>query len=689
MNNCGLKAYLDGKNAITIVTDKESSFTINGSFLGAYFAYRHNQFIIYKAHHNININETYIIKDEFENASKLEIRYFTKTNEFDDMFYYDKDDLGPTYSKEKTTFKLWAPIASKVVLQYEVNNEVLEEVMERKDKGVFEVTINKDLAKALYVYKVTNNSKTEIVLDPYAYSSSANSKKSAVIDLSLFKESKKTNIKELKSVSEAIIYELSVRDFSMDGTLGNDVKGLFNAFLKHGIKTEKGNPVGIDYIKELGVTHVQLMPIFDFVTVNETNISERYNWGYDPFCYNVLEGSFASTPNNPYSRIKEAKAMIDEFHKNGIRVNVDVVFNHTYSFIDSNFNKLVPNYYYLMDDNGNLSNGSFCGNDIDTTRKMVHKYFVDMCKRYVNLYHIDGIRFDLMGILTKELIMDIYQECKQLNPSFMVYGEGWNMPSMLPEYRRASLNNANQIPNIAFFNDYFRDIVSGKSYNNFSNQKGYLAGNTDLFYEFVKSMRGSVEKGCYFQNASSSINYCECHDNFTLYDKLKITNFNNTEIERNKIQLCCIAATLLAEGIPFLHCGVEFNRTKFGVENSYNASDEINMIRWNNIDIYEKNINAVKDFIKIRKEFTCFKEISRKSICNTIDAQIEGNVLSLTYAYEGELVVLLFNPSTKKQRIDLKGEYRLYANTFGLVKSDDKSYKQISVAPYEFLMLIK
>lgn len=688
MEHCGLKAYLDERKSITIETDKESSFTINDNFLSAYFVCHCNGKNIYKATYDIDLNKNYVIKNNHNEQTTLEIRYFAKTNEFDNMYYYD-GPLGAIYTKNETTFKLWAPIASKVIVEYELNNEIFEEVMIRKEKGVFEVSIKKDLAKALYVYKVTNNNKTEIVQDPYAYSSNANSKKSAVIDLNVFKDFKKYEVSPLKKVSDAIIYELSIRDFSMDNSLGKDVAGTFNAFLKHNVKTKKGNPIGFDHIKSLGVTHVQLMPIFDFVTVNETNIKEKYNWGYDPMCYNVIEGSFSSNPNNPYSRIKEAKAMIEEFHKYGIRVNVDVVFNHTYHFIDSIYNKLVPYYFYLMDNNGNLSNGSFCGNDIDTTRKMVKRYFLDMTLRYVNLYNIDGIRFDLMGILTKDLIVDIYNECRKINPSFMIYGEGWNMPSMLPEYLRASLNNANQIPNVAFFNDYFRDIVSGKCYNNSTNgSKGFLNGNVQLYYEFVKAMRGSVEKGCYFTSPSSSINYCECHDNYTLYDKLKILNSNNSETERNKMQLCIIASILFAQGIPFIHSGMEFNRTKFGVENSYNSSDEINMIRWGLVDTYEKNIKAVKDFIKIRKEFSCFREIKRKVILNNVDAQLKGDVLAILYAFEGNVALLVFNTTSKKQTLNFINDYKLYANTYGYCK-DDKFYNKININPYEFMMLVK
>ena len=437
----------------------------------------------------------------------------------------------------------------------------------------------------------------------------------------------------------------------------------------------KGLIEKLDYIKAMGFSALWITPIVE-------NGSSYDFHGYHALNFNKVDPRLESEGATYQDLIKAC-------HDKDIKIIQDVVFNHTYTFADSIYNKIVPNYFYLMDRNGNLSNGSFCGDDIDTSKKMTHKYFVDMCLRYVKLLQIDGLRFDLMGILTKDLVIDIYNKCKEVNPSFIMYGEGWNMPSMLPEHQRASIYNANQIPNIAFFNDFFRDIVSGKCYNNFSHSKGYINGNTDLYYDFVKAMRGTVEKGCYFQNASSSINYCECHDNFTLYDKLKITNSANSEEQRNKIQLCCIASILLAEGVPFLHMGVEFNRTKFGVENSYNASDEINMIRWENIDKYEKNIKAVKDFIKIRKEFNCFKEYQRKTILNTVDARMFGSLLAIMYAFKGKIALLLFNPTNKKQKATLANEYKLYANINGLVNKDDKTYQNVSVNPYEFLMLIK
>lgn len=685
--NSSIKAFLDEDYVLTIVSNKRSSFYINDEVLNVSLVSESNNFV-YKGIVKVDVKNTNYIKNDFNESCVLEIRYFAKSGEFDNIFYYDKDDLGSTYYKDHTTFKLWAPIASKVILIYKIDGNTYEKEMLKGEKGVFSIDVEGDLENALYNYKITNNGKDVVTIDPYSYSCNANGESSAVINLEKI-TSNSYELPTLNSINDAIIYEMSVRDFSMDGSLGEEVKGKFTAFLKHGLKSKKGNPIGIDYVKSLGVSHVQLMPIFDFATVNETNIEEKYNWGYDPYSYNCLEGSFASNPHDPYCRLVEAKQMIDEFHKEKIRVTLDVVFNHTYSFVDSIYNKIVPNYFYLMDRNGNLSNGSFCGDDIDCKKKMVHKYIVDMCVRYVKILQIDGLRFDLMGILTKDLVMDIYEKCKEINPSFIMYGEGWNMPSMLEESKRASLNNAKQIPQIAFFNDMFRDITSGKSFGD-NKTRGYLSGNSSLFYKFLKVMRGCVERGLYFDNASSSINYVECHDNYTLYDKLKVTNPLNTEEERTRMQLCCIASSIFACGVPFLHMGSEFNRTKFLNENSYNAKDEINKIRWENIDIYESNIKAVKDFIKIRNTFSCFKAFRKKEILNSIDGQVTNdNVLLITYASKKELVLLVFNPTNKKLKIDLNSEYKRYANHQGILKNDDKVYTQIKMMPYSFELLVK
>lgn len=684
MNSSCIKAFLDEQNTIIIVSNKKSSFYINGAFLPALLINK-NATYTYKAKYKIKANEDYEISNDYNEKCKLQFRYFVKSAAFDDMFYYDGDDLGTTYSKEKTTFKLWAPLASIVKLNYSINNETKEVIMNKTDKGVFEITINGDLDGCLYTYKVTNNEKEVEVIDPYSYSCSENGKQSAVINLNKLTYNTYP-LDDLKSNNQAIIYEVSIRDFSSDESIFKESRSKFSAFLKHGLKSKNNNPIGFDYIKSLGITHVQLMPIFDFVTVDETNPFASYNWGYDPYCYNCIEGSYSSNPNDPYSRLKEAKEMIDVFHKNNIKITLDVVFNHTYYSIESIYNKIVPNYFYLMDKNGVLSNGSFCGNDIDSLKKMVHKYIVDMCVRYTKILQIDGLRFDLMGILSKELIIDIYNKCKSINPNFIIYGEGWNMPSMLSEDKRASLNNANEIPQIGFFNDFFRDVVTGKA-NAYEKRCGYLSSNTSLLVLFLKAMRGSIEKGCYFNNVSSTINYVECHDNYTLFDKLKITNPSCSDEERNRIQLCCIAATLFAQGTAFLHMGVEFNRTKFMVENSYNSPDDINMIRWDNIDKYQNNIKAIKDFINIRKSLDCFNLTKKKEILNSIDGQILNNeCIIITYALKGDIKLLIFNPTNKKQKFQLDNEYRIIANQFGYV-NDEKLYTQFKLNSYSFILL--
>ena len=689
-----LKAYLDKKDYITIVCDKSgdyknNSFLLDDAQLQASFLYENETEAIFKADFEVDISKPHHL---FLNDKKtlLEIRYFVKDHSFDEMFYYDKDDLGPNYSKEKTIFKLWAPIATRVVLHYELNGETIEKKMTRQDKGVYEICINGDLDGTLYYYKVVNNGIKQQIVDPYAFSSNANGKKSAVVDPDNTFKYQEYNLAALTSINQAIIYELSVRDFSMDESLGIKGAGKFQAFLKNGAKSKDNNPIGMDYLKSLGISHVQLMPIIDFASIDENNIKAKYNWGYDPYCYNTIEGSYSAKPNDPYSRINDAKQMINAFHQANLRVVLDVVFNHTYYYQESIYNQQVPLYFYLMDKDGNLSNGSGCGNDIDTSRKMVQKYFIDMAKRYVSYYQVDGLRLDLMGLLRKDLVEKIYKVCKEINPSFILYGEGWNMPNMLANQQKANLNNAKKLDNVAFFNDYFRDVVSGRATNNKAISKGYLSGNSKLYFDFLKAMRGSVENGCYFDSPLASINYVECHDNYTLFDKLKITNPKNSDEERKRMQLCCLAASIFAQGVPFLHLGSEFLRTKQGVENSYNSRDTINMIRWKDIDKHQDTIKAVKDFIEIRKTFPCFSMQNKKTIFKNIDGQVQNDgCLLISYVYDGTVTLLVFNPQATRQKIYFNGDYKLYANQYGIITQQDMTYTQMYLEPYSFVLMVK
>lgn len=677
------KAYLDDINKITIESDMETSFYLNDVPLSIALVNRQDNKYIYVSftENDVDIFNDNIVTSQDGTNEKLQIRFYVKSDDFKEKYTYDGDDLGPDYHKHFTTFKLWAPIASSVFIVYTIKGHTFKEQLERRSKGVYEITINKDLEGALYHYLVTNNGVVIKVTDPYAYTGNANNQQSAIVNLDNLKIKEHKIENPIKNVQDAIIYELSVRDFSSDGSLGNRIAGKYEAFIER--KKLNGHEIGIDYIASLGISHVQIMPILDFASVDE-NKCDNYNWGYDPANYNVFEGSYSLYPNNPIMRIIEVKKMIEAFHKRNIGVILDVVFNHTYYYDTSNYNQIIPYYFYLFNKDGILSNGSFCGNDIDTTMPMVHKYFKDMVMRLVNIYHIDGLRFDLMGIMDYELINDIYNKAKEVNKHFICYGEGWNMPSFLEDYRRASINNYKKVPNIAFFNDHFRDIVMGKV----NGPKGYLNGNTSLAYEYFKMMQGSIDKGCYFEDNKSSINYIECHDNYTLFDSLSLQNKDLKGTFKDRIIRCGLMSIILSLGIPFIQMGMEFNRSKKLCENSYNAGDDINMIRWNDILKHQDNINALKDFIDIRKKYSCFRKTDMKDVKKNMDGKpLDNGLLQITYAYD-KILVLVVNPTDSKQTVNLTDEFTIIATQDGYFK-DNKIVSKLDIFAHSMVLLAK
>jgi len=685
--NVCFKAYVNEIDTIVIEDSNESNvFFINDKEIAFSFVSFFNGIYTFEAKYPVECNQNYTIRNTKGLETNLAMKLVARTNEFDDLYFYEKDDLGPTYSKEATTFRVWAPTSFKCELKYIIDGQTFIEEMNKGEKGTYYITIHKDLANALYCYILYRNNKVIEANDLYCFSFNSNSKMSAVIDLSRIEDNDHYKLPDLKSINEAIIYEVNVRDFSSDNSLGEEVNNTFNAFLKEGLRSKEGHKIGFDYIKDLGVTHIQFQPLTDFATVNEDDIKKNYNWGYDPVCFNVLEGSYSSKPNDPYNRIIECKKMIEHFHKNNLRVCIDMVFNHTYHFKHSIFNNLIQDYYYLMDRFGNLSNGSFCGNDLDTTRKMYKKYVLDMCKRLVTFYKFDGIRFDLMGILTVDMMQEIEKELKKINPNIILYGEGWNMPSMLNEWDRASLNNQYKLNNISYFNDYFRDTMRGKGYSKTSSSdKGYLSGDVSKATDAIKAIRGSIDYGCYFEETYKSINYVECHDNSTLYDKLLSSNKENSEEERNRMQLCMIAASIFSLGVPFIHMGVEFNRTKQGIENSYNSPDSINQIDWSLVDKNYRNVKAVKDFIRLRKEYPYFHLNFFQEIMHSVDSTIINNKqIRITIAGRGSVGVLVFNPTKEYAVIPLNGLYKRICNTYGIVGDMDEISSECHISPYSF-----
>lgn len=405
---------------------------------------------------------------------------------------------------------------------------------------------------------------------------------------------------ELKHTTDAVIYEVGVRDFSVDEYGQITHKGKFLGFCEEGTVTKNGFSSGMDYLDMLGVTHVQLLPINDYATVDEDHPDLLYNWGYDPAQYNVPEGSYITDPNDGYKRILECQRMVRCIHKHNMRVILDVVYNHMHDVNNNALEKTVPYYFFRRDENGELSNGSWCGNDLNSTAKMCRKYILDMCKRWQVLYGVDGFRMDLMGIVDNDTVNMIYEQGHALDSSFMLYGEGWNMGTALPDSEKTTIENNHKTPHVGFFNDHFRDTVKGP---NQMEVKGYTSGDTYKTNEAIIAMCDYNK----FLSIEQSINYTECHDNATVFDKFIISNGHEDEYCRQKRCLLTLAMTIFAQGVPFIHAGQEFLGTKNGNQNSYNAGDAVNKLDWERHDEYMNVVQAVKFFIDLRKHNKCFR----------------------------------------------------------------------------------
>ncbi len=689
------EAYQDKKDTILIYYQGiNNTFYVNKKPYKAKLIKKEEKYNTYEIELLLDFNTTYIIEDSNLRKATLKRRYIVKSKEFDDYYFYDKNDLGATYSKEKTTFKVWAPLATEGYVKYILDNKTYVEALNlSSDSGVFELTIYKDLEHALYHYLLKVNDEWVEVNDPYGYSCNANSAYSAIINQDLVNIDTSDNLlEEFKDITKAIICEANVRDFSSDNSLGKDVNNTFLAFTKENMKTKNQHPIGLDYLSFLGITHLQLMPILDFITVDENDKKRTYNWGYDPASYSCLEGSYSTNPNDPYVRIIEAKQMIRALHKRNIRVVLDLVFNHFYYSYENILNQITPYYFLQVDDKLVLSNGSFCGNDYDSNTKMGKKYLVDMAIRYVKDYHVDGYRMDLMGILDIDTIQTIYNECKAINPSFILYGEGWNMPTLLNEAKRATLLNANKLYPIAFFNDYFRETVKGKSFDRALKEKGYVNGNLDLAYQMVNVMKGSLDN--YFKDARQSINYIECHDNATLHDKLEISNEDLDASTKNNIVLMSLCSVLFSLGVPFLHMGCEFHRTKKGNTNSYNLDDHINAIDWKLVDTYFENCLALKGFIRIRKKYNVFSLHSKEEIEKHFHYQILDNqIVKIFYKDLQDIdgideLIMFINPTNNTSHYNFYQYFKFICSEHGPIR-DEVYSSNIVINPYSFSMYIK
>ncbi len=522
-------------------------------------------------------------------SSNLETELFTgkiiRSTLFDSIYYYYKNDLGVYYTKESTKFKVWSPIAKTITLELvDKKGKVTYQNMVYKNRGLWRHEEFGDIEGYKYRYIVSNNGKKKICLDPYAKSSSANSEYNYVIDESkLYKmkyESNRPN--PLKSV----IYETSFRDFSIN--IGD---GDYSSFIKKGLKSNSKNPIGFDYLKSLGVTHVQLLPFFSFGGVDELKKDDRYNWGYNPVEYNVPSGYYSLDPNDPYARLNELRKTIDEIHKAGLNVVMDVVYNHVYDPSTFPFETLCPGYAYQYTREGMLTNSSGCNNDINSSMRMVRKFIVDSILYWHKNFNIDGFRVDLMGLIDLDTINTIAMDLESIDPNILLYGEGWKMVYSNAADSLAHMFNKAVLNNVGFFNDRFRETI-----------KGYVS-LTNLDTDTVRIvLLGSIKDKFLFKYAHQSINYVECHDDMTLFDSIRRMNPRLTDKEARKRSLLATTMTILSCGIPFIHSGQEMYATKNFISNSYMSGDKVNSIKWNDVDKYYSDIEFIRKVINLRKE---------------------------------------------------------------------------------------
>lgn len=610
-----------------------------------------------------------------------------------DKSAYSGNDLGASYSKKATTFKVWSPNAASVrvnIFEHGSDNEgdagsIMSRAMSLdKTTGVWSVTINGDLLNKYYTYSVTHGKTTKETADVYAKACGVNGQRSMVVDLSTTNPDGWENDKHVlvQNQTDASVWEISVADFSSSESSGVSEanRGKYLAFTEEGTTVngvQGASSTCVDYLKKLGVKYVQIMPFYDFGSVDESkNIMDQYNWGYDPVNYNCPEGSYSSNPKKGEVRIKECKQMIQALHNAGIGVIMDVVYNHTYTS-DSWFQRTVPNYYYRMNNDGTFSNGSGCSNDTASEHLMFRKYMIDSVTYWASEYHIDGFRFDLMGLHDVTTMNSIRTALDNLyadgsGSQILMYGEAWDMATNCDDGTvMASQKNLKQLSDrIGAFDDTIRDAIKGST------------GGTDGAFVQEGSRRANLKTGIAGQSdtttgwanvPSQCVTYASCHDNLCLYDKLvgsvygadgKYRKRYEDLVAMNKLSA---AIVITSQGIPFSLGGEEFCRSKDGDENSYASSRKENMLDWENVDLYSDVIEYYRGLYKIRDNFAAFSD-STAATANSltylsdVPKGVMGYTINNTESGKWSQMCVIFNGSDSAQNVTAKGDWVVLAD---------------------------
>lgn len=649
-----------------------------------------------------------------------------------DKYAYDGDDLGANYTKESTTFKVWSPKATSISVEIYDDGKDGNPIETKKmtldnATGVWSSTVAGNLAGKYYTYTVTHGKSVKQTGDVYARACGVNGKRSMVLDLSTTNPEGWENDSHVyvATQTKATVWEISVADFSSSKSSGISQKnrGKYTAFTESGTTVDGiqgGTPTCVDYLKKLGVKYVQIMPMYDFGSVDETkDIMKQYNWGYDPVNYNVPEGSYSTNPNDGKVRINECKQMIQALHNAGIGVIMDVVYNHTYS-TDSWFQYTVPNYYYRMNPDGTFSNGSGCSNDTASEHLMFRKYMIDSVTYWAKEYHIDGFRFDLMGLHDVTTMNEIRKALDGLysdgsGKRILMYGEAWDLQTNCEDgVVLANQNNLTELDNrIGAFNDTIRNAI-----------KGSVFGKDPGFIQTGKS-RSGIRSGflgmCvngWADTPTQCVNYASCHDNEALYDKLVDSVLDKKDYRKRNEKLVSMnklsaAIIMTSQGIPFFLGGEEFARSKDGDENSYASSREENQLDWKNLNEYSDLIEYYRGLMKIRENFAAFSDATAMTannitVLDNMPSGVCGYSVNNTETGNWSKVCVLFNGSDKGQNVTVDGEWIKIAdeNTAGLrnlgtcsgsvkvaahsaaILADKDSYEKAGIEDYEGAVVI-
>ena len=615
-------------------------------------------------------------------AAAENLSSYYSSAEFESQFTYEGNDLGATWSKEATTFRLWAPTATAVAVNlYESGTEGSDDLIESFPmtadvKGTWVATKEGDLNGVYYTYTVTVDGQENEACDPYARTTGVNGKRAMVIDLDSTDPEgwdKDTDPHAGNSIVDAVIYELHVRDLSVDESSGIQNKGKFLGLIETGTKNSQGISTGLDHMVDLGITHLHLLPSYDYGSVDESKQdTPQFNWGYDPVNYNVPEGSYATDPFNGEVRVKEFKQMVKGLHDSGISVVMDVVYNHVYNAEEFCFNKIVPQYFSRTNGEGLYSNGSACGNDTASERSMVQKYIVDSVKYWAEEYHIDGFRFDLAGLIDTDTVNAIVEEVHKTHPNVIFYAEGWTMNTLVtkPDYTMATQKNSTLTPGFAYFSDDLRDTLRGSNSN--SSKPGYING-AGGFTGNVKAGFFGAPSWC--KSPTQTVNYASCHDGYTLYDRITLATPDASEADRIKMNNLAAAVVMTSQGVPFIHAGEELLRSKpkddgSGFEhNSYKSSDAVNNLKWDDLSdaAYQSVFEYYKGLIAFRKAHPALRMTDAQLVKDSIKplGGLEFNVCAYQIqpanGEESEGLVVIFNPRAAETTVELpEGEWTIY-----------------------------